>query len=68
MAGNYSVQFHDKADKRAMREKVFEGFVDLYSFVRDFDRGGQDAINVHLPAGATEAERQQIRKLGFQAN
>jgi hypothetical protein len=34
-------------------------------FLSTFDRNGPDAINVHLPAGAT---RQQIRNLGFQAN
>jgi hypothetical protein len=68
MAGGYSIQFHDRADKEPMREKVFEGFRDFYVFLSTSDRNGPDAINVRLPAGATEAERQQIRNLGFQAN
>jgi hypothetical protein len=68
MSGDYSIQFHDRADKEPMREKVFEGFGDLYVFLSTFDRNGPDAINVHLPARTTEAERQQIRDLGFKAN
>ena len=69
MVGNYSIQFHDKNGVKRMREKVFGDFEALFAYAMKF-RGNEstDAINVHLPARATDAERYRMRANGFIAS
>jgi hypothetical protein len=68
MTGAYSIQFHDRDRRKPMREKVFSDFASLYAFVRTYDPTGPDAINIHLPASASDEENAEVTGLGFQPN
>ena len=69
MCGNYSVQLQSKANPKGKpREEIFADFAGLYEFVHNFSHNGQEAINVHLPACASDEERQRIRDFGLAAN
>jgi hypothetical protein len=70
MYAKFSIQFQDKRNaKKPMRETVFDEFTALYEFVKSFDeRVSDEAIGVHLPWHASDAQRQQISNLGYSLN
>jgi len=69
MAGEYSIQFHDKTGKEPMREKRFNDFVSLKQFIAENKTAEwENSVQVHVPSRASDDERLEIRQMGFQSN
>jgi hypothetical protein len=64
MAKTWFVQVHP-AEGPAKNPVYFDDFVGTLAFVRDFKKGANgDTLRVHIPAMATNDERQQLKDLG----
>ena len=70
MAGDYLIHFHDLGEpKKPMAKSVFPDFATLVRFITENKTDDwANSVSVHLPAHASDTEREKIKLMGFRSN